>query len=241
MDGYDNDDTDAETNGDDTPITLDVDGVTILSAGRNVVVQGIAADDSIFKITGDRVRLGALPGCCWQVAAAKAGTAGTIVEFAAGAVDGEVYGLRTVSGSDADGYDELFTITATSHGAYIHDCLLVGNTTDTDEGVVIGGTADRVRIEDNVFIDCGAGSGNIYSAAIFTNAIVRGNKVLERGTSKKGIIFTANGTGLLDENFIYVDTDANAIDPGAMQIGGNYINDASTTSQWISPAIGSAT
>lgn len=242
MNGYDCDNIDTETNGDDTPIEVNKNGVTIYSAGKNVKVKGITADDSIFKIDANQVTISALPGCWWTVEDAAAGTAGTIVEIAAAAVDAEVAFIRTEPGGDADGYDELITITATSHGAYIHDCFLVGNTTDTDEGVVIGGTADNVRIENNTFIDCNASGGTIYSAAIHTNCSIIGNRILGNVSAKKGIIFSANATGIIDGNIIAIeDTDANGLDPGACGIGRNFVNDAHTTSAFISPAAGTIT
>lgn len=242
FDGYDNDDIDTDTNGDDTPITINKDGVSIVSAGKNVIVKGIAANDSVFKIDADRVRISALPGCWWTVQDAKAGDAGTIVEIAAGAVDAEVAFMRTEPGADADGYDELITINATAHGAYVHDCFFVGNTTDTDEGIVIGGTTADVRIEDNVFIDCCASAGTIVSAAVHTNCRIIGNTIVANVGSKKGIVFTDNATGMIDKNTIALeDTDANGIDPGACGIGINYVNDGHATSAFVSPVAGTIT
>jgi len=239
LDGYNNTVTDALTNGDDTPIVVDKNGVTILAAGRNCVVRGITADDSIFKIDANQVTIGRLnEQCGFAVAAAEAGTAGTVVEIAAAAVDAEVFGFRTQS---CDGYDELITISATSHRAWIHHNHFIGDTTDTDEGIMIEGTVAGVIIEDNILALCCTGNGAIYSASVHTNCLVRRNLIDSRTASKLGINFTANATGIICDNRVYVAADASGIVNGQCAEFENYVNDAFTTSGFISPAAGSIT
>ena len=199
LNGYNNDLTDAETNGDDTPITLDKNGVTVLFSGRNNTVQGIEADDSVFKIDANQVTLGVLKGGGIMIAAAKAGTAGTVVEIAASAVDAEVFGFYTDS---CDGYDELIVVNATAHRAYIHDNYLIGDATDTDEGIRIEGTNQESRIWNNTLITCALGTAGIDVTAAAVMVDIRGNVLLHEAASKYGIKGHASATGLVIGNMI---------------------------------------
>lgn len=242
MPGYNNDNTDTETNGDDTPITVNKNDVTILFQGRSNTVQAIASADSIFKIDANNVTIGVLPNGAIQVAAAAAGTTSTVVEIAAAAVNAEVFGFKNVDGADMDNYDELFTVAATAHGAWIHDIDCVGNTTDTDEGIMIEGTVDGLHIGPNVrLVSCGAGNGNIYSNSVHTNCHLHGILIDERVASKKGINFNAAATGQIHDCRVYTAADANAIINGSCAEWENYVNDALTTSGFISPAAGTIT
>lgn len=237
--GYDNTLTDAVTGGDDTPIAIDKNGVTLLFSGKNNVIQAIASADSIFQIDATQVTIGVMPNSRVYVKAAEAGTASTVVEIKAGATDAEVYGIRTQS---LDNYDEPITIAATAHRAYIHDCWLIGNTTDTDEGVVLGGTVDGVRIENNFIYDCGASGGQIYSNAAHTNCIIKNNYLDARTASKKGINFNAgSATGVIVENWIYVDTDnVGCINQNCAEFR-QHITDLVTANSFPSPAVGAIT
>jgi hypothetical protein len=241
LNGYDNDNTDTETNGDDTPIEINKNGVSILFTGRNNIVQAIASGDSIFQINANQVTLGVLDkdhDAVW-VKAAGAGTTSTVVEIKSAAVDAEVYGIRTQS---LDGYDEVVTIAATAHRAYIHDCDFIGDATDTDEGIVIEGTTDQVRIENNRLVLCCTANGAIYSNSAHTNCLIRGNVIDSRTASKKGINFAgASATGMIISNRIYAAADANGCVNQNCAEYDNLVNDAFTTNAFVSPAAGTVT
>ena len=149
-----------------------------------------------------------------------------------------MFGIKTQS---LDGYDEVITIAATAHRCYIHDCDFLGDATDTDEGIVIGGTADQVRIENNRLVLCCTANGAIYSAAVHTNCLIKGNIIDSRTASKKGINFTDNATGMIISNRIYVAADANGCVNGQCAEYDNLVNDAFTTGGFPSPAVGTVT
>lgn len=241
LNGYDNDNTDDETNGDDTPIDLDINGVSVLFSGRNNMCTPIASADEMFKFSANQVTLGVLPDSAFMLKAAGAGTTSTAFAFQAAAVDCEVYGARTYS--TLDNYDQVVTISATSHKARVHHCWLLGDTTDSDIGVSIEGTVDQVWLHDNIIKDCatGASKGNIYSGSVHTNCMIENNHVDCATASKFGINFTANATGTIRRNTIYVAADANAVVNGNCSEYENYANDAFTTAGFIVPAAGSIT
>ncbi len=200
LNGYDNDLTDAETNGDDTPIILNKNGVSVLFSGRNNSIRAIESGDSIFQITCNQGTLGVLnpqSDAVW-ILAAKSGTANTVVEITSASVDAEVYGLKTDS---CDGYDELITIDATAHRAFIHDNYLIGDTTDTDEGIIIAGTNQETRIWDNTMFECCAGTAAISVAAAAVNVDVRRNYLHTLVASKYGLKCHASATGVAMYNF----------------------------------------
>lgn len=241
LNGYDNTNTDTETNGDDTPITLDKNGVTVLFTGRNNVAQAIASADSLFKIDANQVTLGVLDlnRDAVYIKAAEAGTESTVVEIAAAAVDAEVFGIKTQS---LDGYDEVITINATAHRAHIHDCEFIGDTTDTDEGIVFGGTVAGVKIERCRLVTCCTANGAIYSNSAHTNCLVKDCIIDSRTASKKGINFAAaSATGMLISNRIYVAADANGCVNQNCAEFDNLINDAFTTNGFPGPAVGTVT
>jgi hypothetical protein len=237
LNGYNNDDTDSLTDGDDTPITIDKNRTAVLFAGRNNIVQAIESGDSIFKIDADGVVLGVLPGGEIHVAAAKAGSTSSVVEFSANAVMSIVEGFRTDS---LDGYDELITIPTTGKKHHIRNCDFIGDTTDTDEGITLTGTPAQITIEDCRFYECCAGNGAIYaSGGIGTNIIVKNCIADTRTASKKGCNFSTNCTGALIKNNLYVEADANGCVNGTgMCEFSNYVNDAETTNGFPGPAVG---
>lgn len=239
LNGYDNTNTDSETGGDDTPIALEKNGMSVLFSGRNNVVQAIGSGDSIFQINANQVTIGTMtPNDAVWVKAAEAGSTSTVVEIKSAAVDAEVFGIKTQS---LDGYDEVVTIAATAHRAWIHDCEFIGDTTDTDEGIVIEGTTDQVKIERNRLVLCCTANGAIYSGSIHTNCLIKDNIIDSRTASKKGINFTANATGMIVSNRIYVAADANGCVNGQCGEYDNLVNDAFTTGGFPSPAVGTVT
>jgi len=240
LNGYDNDNTDAETNGDDTPIDLDKNGTTILFSGRNNMCTPIASGDEMFKFSANQVTLGTLPGSAFFLKDATGATS-TAFAFQAAAVDCEVYGART--DDTLDGYDQVVTVSATSHKAHVHDCWLIGDTTDSDIGVSIEGTVAQLWVHDNVIKDCatGASKGNIYSGSVHTMCRIEHNHVSCAEASKFGINFTGNATGVIRYNTVYVNADANAVVNGNCEEYENYANDAYTTAGFIVPAAGSIT
>lgn len=242
MNGYDNSDA-TGTNGDSaTSITLDKNGVTVLFEGKNnvVVENSTAGGGSIFKIDANQVTLGVLEGGRIQVnAAATAGTTSTVVEIAAAAVDAEVFGLYC---SALGNFDEVITVSATSHRADIHDNYMLGDATDTDEGIAVTGTVDQPYIYNNHIITCCATNGGIYFDGIATNVVVKDNMVNSVTASKKGINFAANALGALIRNNVYASADANTVVNGTgMMEFDQHVNDAFTTNSFFNPAVGTVT
>ena len=239
MDGYNNTLTDAEMGGDDV-IDIDVDGVTVLSAGRSVTVQAIAVGGSAFQIDADGVTLGALEGCYWTILAAEAaGDTSTIVEIKTGATCAEIYGLRSGINLTLSDYDELITIAATAHSAYIHDCYFKGDTTDTNAGIKFGGTVGNVRVERVTLINCGSGSteGNIASSSVQTNCLIKDCIISDITASKYGINMAgASATGVLIGNKIMVADEAKGCVNQLCYEFDQLINDAAATQGGIVPA-----
>ncbi len=239
---YDNDLTDAETNGDDTPIDIEVNGLTLLWMGRANFIKAIGSADSAIQIDANQVTIGGLRGQTGVyghdklfVKAAGAGTTSTVVEIVAAAVDADVSDIDT---NDMGNYDTAVNISATSHRANIHHNRFMGDTTDTDQGVFFAGTVDGVRVTDNIIDECGvdASKGNIYSASIHTKCYVANNKIVSVVASKKGINFSANATGWLVSNYVYVVADADGVINGNCQEFNQRVNDAFTTQGGLVPA-----
>jgi len=212
LNGYDNDLTDAETNGDDTPIILNKNGVTVLFSGRNNKVRAIEADDSIFQITCNQGTIGIVGELItnrWgagkqssgiMIVAAKAGTAATVVEVVAASVDAEVFGFYTDS---CDGYDELITVNDTAHRANIHHNSLIGDATDTDEGIIISGTNQESVVHHNTLISCGLGTnGAIAVVAAAVMVELSHNIVWSETASEFGIKCHASATGHMVGNLV---------------------------------------
>ena len=234
--GYNNLNTSTETGGDDV-IDLDVDGITVLSCSKNVTVQAIASGGSIFTIGADRVTLGALPGCQWMAIDAVAGTTSTVVEIETGSVGCDVGWINTGPGTTMGNYDELITVAATAHGSYIHDCRFIGDATDTDEGIMIQGTVDGLRVERVTLIDCNTGSAQIYSNSVHTNCLIKDCLLVSATASKYGINFNgASATGLLVGNRIMVADEAKGCVNQLCYELDQWINDAATTQGGIVPA-----
>lgn len=239
LNGYSNDNTDTETNGDDSPITVDKNGVTILFQGRNNLLTPIADGDEMFKLDANQVTIGVLPGGAMLLVAATAGTTATAFAFQAAAVDCEVFGAKC--NSTLGNYDEVVTISATAHKARLHDCWFIGDTTDTDEGIMIEGTCDQLWVHDNVIVSCGAANGGLYSNSAHTNCRIEHNHFDEQVASKKAVNFAAAATGVIRYNTLYAAADANTIVNGNCAEYENYGNDAFTTAGFIVPAAGTIT
>jgi hypothetical protein len=242
--GYNNTDVDnaamtVDTYADETPITVNKRGVTILFSGFDNYVAAIDSGDKIFDVTVSDVTIKCQPYSRLYVKDAESGSTSTVVAIATGAEDVEIADIFT--DDDLDGYDEVVTIAADAHNAYIHDCYFIGNTTDTDEGIVIEGTTDGVKITDNVIYDCGAANGGIYSGSIHTKCLIKNNYIDARTAGKKGINFTANATGEIIENWVYASADTNCIVNGHAVEFRNECNDAFTTNSFPSPAVGTVT
>jgi len=239
LNGYNNTNTDTETNGDDTPIDLNKNSVTILFQGRNNIVRAIGANDSIFKMNATQVTLGVMEGSQIQVASCETGsTTATIVEFAALAADCEVFGMQSNVAAGLDGYDEFFTLAATSHRPNIHHNRLVGDGTDSDEYVVSTGAVAGIRIEHNEFYGAIASGIDLSNAAV-THVVIKHN-FIEVAASMNAVKGHASATGLVAHNFADMAAASmitNAFVGAKLNFFENYAKDDEDKSGLLDPVV----